>query len=428
MKFFHLSDLHIGKQLHHYNLKEDQRYILQEIIRYAKELHPDAIVIAGDIYDKSVPSAEAVTIFDEFLTGISEITPKIPVLAISGNHDSSERLEYASEILKRQGIYLSGDVPKTPEEYLKKVTLQDAYGPVNFYLLPFMKPSYVRNVFEGVESLSYSEAVGKIIDREKIDFKDERNVLISHQFYVGMSIPETCDSETISVGGLDQVSAEVLRGFEYVALGHIHGAQDVRIRDAGEVRVEETVARENAVEETIVGKNATEETETKETIAGEKRIPRIRYCGTPLKYSVSEAGQEKSLTIVEIFGKKEKVQVMTVPLHPLRDVKKKRGSLQEILQIATEEERDDYISVTFTDEVEPYKPKEQLQQVYDHILEVNVDNTRTRTQLADFDECMTVKDPMTNFEEFYLEIQGRELTEKEREIMKRVISEIGEEL
>ena len=398
MKFFHLSDLHIGKQLHHYNLKEDQRYILQEIIRYAEELHPDAIVIAGDIYDKSVPSAEAVTIFDEFLTCISEIVPKIPVLIISGNHDSSERLEYASEILKRQEIYLSGEVPKTPEEYLKKVILKDPYGTVNFYLLPFMKPSYVRKVFAGEEPLSYSEAIGKIIDREKIDFKNERNVLVSHQFYIGKSVPETCDSETISVGGLDQVSAEILRGFEYVALGHIHGAQDVAIKDADE------------------------------SMAEERRTPRIRYCGTPLKYSVSEVKQEKTLTIVELFEKTEEVEVVTVPLRPLRDVKKKRGKLQEILQSATREEREDYISVTLTDEIEPYKPKEQLQQVYDHILEINVDNTRTRLQLADFDSHMVLKDPMTNFEEFYQEIQGKELSEKEREIVKHVITEIGEEL
>ena len=147
MKFFHLSDLHIGKQLHRYNLKEDQQVILKEVIAYAKELRPDAIVIAGDIYDKSVPSAEAVTIFDEFLTELSEITPAIPILIISGNHDSPDRLNYASEILRRHHIYLVGNVPEQPEEHIEKVTLQDTYGEVDFYLLPFMKPGYVRNVF-----------------------------------------------------------------------------------------------------------------------------------------------------------------------------------------------------------------------------------------------------------------------------------------
>ena len=147
MKFFHLSDLHIGKQLHRYNLKEDQQVILKEVITYAKELRPDAIVIAGDIYDKSVPSAEAVNVFDEFLTDLSEITPEIPILIISGNHDSPDRLKYASEILKRHHIYLAGNVPERPEEHIEKVTLHDAYGEVNFYLLPFMKPAYVKNIF-----------------------------------------------------------------------------------------------------------------------------------------------------------------------------------------------------------------------------------------------------------------------------------------
>ena len=403
MKFFHLSDLHIGKQLHHYNLKEDQRYILQEIVHCAEERHPDAIVIAGDIYDKSVPSAEAVSVFDEFLTAISEILPRIPILIISGNHDSSERLEYAAEILKRQEIYLAGEAPRTPEEHLRKITLKDAYGDVDFYLLPFMKPSYVKKALEVEETLSYSEAVGRILDREKINFKNKRNVLISHQFYVGSHSPETCDSETISVGGLDQVSAEVLKGFEYVALGHLHGAQDVKTKDE---------------------KQGAGESHEKSGV----NESRIRYCGSPLKYSVSESGQTKSLTVVEILEKESGVNVETVFLHPLREVKKKRGKLQEILQNSTEEEREDYISVTLTDEVEPYKPKEQLQQVYEHILEVNVDNTRTRKQLAALDSPLILKDPFTNFEEFYQEIQGKKLSEDEQKIMKHIIAEAGEEI
>lgn len=408
MKFFHLSDLHIGKQLHYYNLKEDQRYILQEIVDYAGQLHPDAIIIAGDIYDKSAPSAEAVSIFDEFLTKISEIMPRISVLIISGNHDSSERLEYASEILKKEKIYLAGDVPRTEEEHLKKVTLEDEYGEVDFYLLPFMKPSYVRKIFEE-EMLSYTDAVGKMIDREKIDFKNKRNVLISHQFYAGKDRPETCDSETISVGGLDQVSTSVLHGFDYVALGHLHGAQNLTIDDEG--CVESDNDNDNG----------------RDCDHG-KKYSCIRYCGTPLKYSVSEVNQEKTLTVVEMSGKEDGVQVKTVPLHPMRDVKKKRGNLQEILQNAIEEEREDYISVTLTDELEPYKPKEQLQQNFEHILEINIDNTRTRKQLELLEETMILKNPMTNFEDFYFEIQGKELSEKERNIMEKIISEAGEEV
>lgn len=406
MKFFHLSDLHIGKQLHYYNLKEDQRYILREIVDYAGQLHPDAIVIAGDIYDKSAPSAEAVSIFDEFLTKISEIMPRISVLIISGNHDSSERLEYASEILKKEKIYLAGDVPRTEKEHLKKVTLEDEYGEVDFYLLPFMKPSYVRKIFEE-EMLSYTDAVGKMIDREKIDFKNKRNVLISHQFYAGKDRPETCDSETISVGGLDQVSTSVLHGFDYVALGHLHGAQNLTIDDEGNIESDNDNGRDCDCD---------------------KKYLNIRYCGTPLKYSVSEANQEKTLTVVEMSGKEDGVQVKTVPLHPLHDVKKKRGNLQEILQNAIEEEREDYISVTLTDELEPYKPKEQLQQNFEHILEINIDNTRTRKQLELLEETMILKNPMTNFEDFYFEIQGKELSEKERNIMEKIISEAGEEV
>ena len=229
MKFFHLSDLHIGKQLHRYNLKEDQQVILKEVIDYAKELRPDAIVIAGDIYDKSVPSAEAVTIFDEFLTELSEITPVIPILIISGNHDSPDRLQYASEILRRHHIYLVGNVPEQPEEHIEKVTLQDTYGEVDFYLLPFMKPGYVRNVFVNNVPETYADAVREIIKREEIDYNNKRNVLVSHQFYVGEKegSPETCDSEVFSVGGIDNVDIGAVKEFDYVALGHLHGAQYV---------------------------------------------------------------------------------------------------------------------------------------------------------------------------------------------------------
>ena len=311
MKFFHLSDLHIGKQLHRYNLKEDQQVILKEVITYAKELRPDAIVIAGDIYDKSVPSAEAVNVFDEFLTDLSEITPEIPILIISGNHDSPDRLKYASEILKRHHIYLAGNVPERPEEHIEKVTLHDAYGEVDFYLLPFMKPAYVKNIFVDGTPETYSDAVKEIIKREKIDYKDKRNVLVSHQFYVGEKAesPETCDSEVFSVGGIDNVDIGSVKEFDYVALGHLHGAQ-------------------------CIGK------------------PEIRYCGTLLKYSVSESTQNKSLTVVTLKAKGEKPEIENYPLHPLRDVRKKKGTLDEIIKEAQETEKDDYISITLTDEIE----------------------------------------------------------------------------
>ena len=379
MKFFHLSDLHIGKQLHRYNLKEDQQVILKEVITYAKELRPDAIVIAGDIYDKSVPSAEAVNVFDEFLTDLSEITPEIPILIISGNHDSPDRLKYASEILKRHHIYLAGNVPERPEEHIEKVTLHDAYGEVNFYLLPFMKPAYVKNIFVDGTPETYSDAVKEIIKREKIDYKDKRNVLVSHQFYVGEKAesPETCDSEVFSVGGIDNVDIGSVKEFDYVALGHLHGAQ-------------------------CIGK------------------PEIRYCGTLLKYSVSESTQNKSLTVVTLKAKGEKPEIENYPLHPLRDVRKKKGTLDEIIKEAQETEKDDYISITLTDEIDPYKPKEQLERVFSHILEIRVDNQRTRTKLKEMDEELVMKDPFTSFAEFYKEMQGREMNGEEETIMKEI--------
>ena len=379
MKFFHLSDLHIGKQLHRYNLKEDQQVILKEVITYAKELRPDAIVIAGDIYDKSVPSAEAVNVFDEFLTDLSEITPEIPILIISGNHDSPDRLKYASEILKRHHIYLAGNVPERPEEHIEKVTLQDAYGEVNFYLLPFMKPAYVKNIFVDGTPETYSDAVKEIIKREKIDYKDKRNVLVSHQFYVGEKAesPETCDSEVFSVGGIDNVDIGSVKEFDYVALGHLHGAQ-------------------------CIGK------------------PEIRYCGTLLKYSVSESTQNKSLTVVTLKAKGEKPEIENYPLHPLRDVRKKKGTLDEIIKEAQETEKDDYISITLTDEIDPYKPKEQLERIFSHILEIRVDNQRTRTKLKEMDEELVMKDPFTSFAEFYKEMQGREMNGEEETIMKEI--------
>ena len=379
MKFFHLSDLHIGKQLHRYNLKEDQQVILKEVITYAKELRPDAIVIAGDIYDKSVPSAEAVNVFDEFLTDLSEITPEIPILIISGNHDSPDRLKYASEILKRHHIYLAGNVPERPEEHIEKVTLHDAYGEVDFYLLPFMKPAYVKNIFVDGTPETYSDAVKEIIKREKIDYKDKRNVLVSHQFYVGEKAesPETCDSEVFSVGGIDNVDIGSVKEFDYVALGHLHGAQ-------------------------CIGK------------------PEIRYCGTLLKYSVSESTQNKSLTVVTLKAKGEKPEIENYPLHPLRDVRKKKGTLDEIIKEAQETEKDDYISITLTDEIDPYKPKEQLERIFSNILEIRVDNQRTRTKLKEMDEELVMKDPFTSFAEFYKEMQGREMNGEEETIMKEI--------
>lgn len=410
MRFFHLSDLHIGKQLHHYNLKEDQEHILREVVQYARELKPDAIVIAGDIYDKSVPSAEAVEVFDAFLTELAELN--IPLLLIAGNHDSAQRLDYAKAILGRQHIFIAGKAPETADEYIRKVTLVDAYGEIDFWLLPFLKPGYVRGVFtathmsetpdghffvpnlpEGSQAPpeeeqrppeSYQEAVERLLEREHIDWT-RRNVLVSHQFYTGADGEMlTCDSENVQVGGLDRIDSRGVGKFDYVALGHLHGAQ----------------------------------------CAGQEHV---RYCGTLLKYSVSESEQEKALHVINIKAKSEPVEVIKYPLHPLRDVRKVRGRLGDILENAKAETLEDYISITLTDEVEPYKPKEQLERVFSHILEVRMDNTRTRRKLCESGEEVKLQDPLTLFGEFYREVQGRELTKEERDVLHNCYSSVVDE-
>ena len=261
--------------------------------------------------------------------------------------------------------------------------MHDAYGEVDFYLLPFMKPAYVKNIFVDGTPETYSDAVKEIIKREKIDYKDKRNVLVSHQFYVGEKAesPETCDSEVFSVGGIDNVDIGSVKEFDYVALGHLHGAK-------------------------CIGK------------------PEIRYCGTLLKYSVSESTQNKSLTVVTLKAKGEKPEIENYPLHPLRDVRKKKGTLDEIIKEAQETEKDDYISITLTDEIDPYKPKEQLERIFSHILEIRVDNQRTRTKLKEMDEELVMKDPFTSFAEFYKEMQGREMNMQEETIMKEIFDNV----
>lgn len=384
MRFIHLSDLHIGRQLHQYSLKEDQEHILGEVVEYVKELKPDAIVIAGDVYDKSVPSAEAVGIFDHFLTSLSGIEPELPIFIISGNHDSAQRLDYASGILGQKGIYIAGKLPQNRGEFLKKVTLQDAYGDVNFYLLPFLKPGYVRTVFEGEMPEGYSEAVQMLLEREKID-PEKRNVIVTHQFYTGTGQDtKTCDSEIFSVGGIDNVDVTPLLAFDYAALGHLHSAQKV--------------GRES-----------------------------IRYPGTLLKYSVSESNQTKSLHLVTLKEKGAPVEVQTYPLHPIRDVKKFRGTLEELLKTVPEDAKEDYVSITLTDETDPYRPKEQLEKIFSHILEVRMDNSRTRKKLMKDAEVVRMASPLEIFGDFFQEMQGRALNAEEQQVMQKITEGMEEE-
>ena len=229
MKFIHLSDLHIGKQLHHYSLLEEQRELLGQVVMHVKKEHPDAVVIAGDVYDVAVPSAEAILVFDEFLSALDALEQELAIFIIAGNHDSAKRLDYASRILAKHDIHIVGMPPIAEEEPMRKVCLTDGYGEVNFYLLPFVKPAYVKKIFPE-ESLSFSDAVKRLAERETID-ETKRNVLVSHQFYAGGGeTPLTSDSEVHVVGGLDNVDVGVLAPFDYAALGHIHRAQKNRRR------------------------------------------------------------------------------------------------------------------------------------------------------------------------------------------------------
>ncbi|WP_395546584.1 MULTISPECIES: exonuclease SbcCD subunit D [unclassified Lacrimispora] len=386
MKIFHLSDLHIGKQLNGYSLKENQEAVLNQIVDYAASRHPDVILICGDIYDKTAPSGEAYTMFGNFLEALSGIKPEITVLIIAGNHDSPERLSYASAFLERHRIHLSVFPPRNQEEYLKKVVLRDENGPVNFYLLPFLKPGYVRQLFPDNQPDGYESAIRAVLERETID-AGERNILLSHQFYTaGSKDPETCESEqaVIMAGGLDRVDASVLFDFDYIALGHIHGSQKV-------------------------GKAS------------------VRYCGTPYKYSVSEENHKKSVTVVNIGKKGDEPELEFLPLNGIQDVRRERGTLSEILKRATEENRHDFVSVTLTDEEEPYRVRERLEEVFDHMLELRVDNERTRHKRLEEGETVPVLKPLEAFRQFFKAVRGEEMTMEEEQAMERIVQEAKEE-
>ena len=415
MRFFHLSDLHIGKQLYGYSLLEDQEWILTEIYELIREKRPDGVLIAGDVYDKSVPAAEAVTVFDRFLTKVSQLEPKIPVLIISGNHDSPERLAFGAKILSRQQIYVAGTCPQIPEDHLKKVTFQDEWGETEVWMLPFVKPGYVRKLMEeskketdredgageqrdrdgeteikvknGWEEIrrDYNEAVKFLLEREQVD-TEKRNILISHQFYTaGGETPKTSDSETISVGGLDQVDISCLAPFSYVALGHIHRPQ--------------SMGRES-----------------------------IRYCGSMLKYSVSEWEQEKSVTEVILEAPGQEPVIQLHPLHPLREICVIRGRLEEILEANKDSICEDYVSIVLTDEEELYQPKEQLERIFTHILEVRTErNWKLVQEWEDGQAEDTQTDPKLVFEQFFSQIQGRKLQEEEAAVLEEVFAKIREE-
>ena len=336
MKFFHLSDLHIGLKLMNRDLSEDQEYIFRQITDLAAMHRPDAVVIAGDIYDRAVPSAEAVELFDRFLTGLTQAVPGTAVMIISGNHDSGLRLNCFRSVLARQQVHMIGLPPQWPEEFIEKVVLEDDWGPVNFYLLPFVKPSMVKQIVgteENGNNLSYDETLRRLIDRENID-KSWRNVLVSHQFYLPPHVQadqvERMESEIRTVGNIDEVSGEMLQIFDYAALGHIH--KPMKVGDEFH-----------------------------------------RYCGTPLACSVSEAGQDKGIVMVEM-EEKGNLKTSVLPLTPLRQVRLLRGTLSQVLAQAC----GDYVTVVLTDrtDLDILDMQDRLRSAFPRLLEIRRETVR----------------------------------------------------
>ena len=376
MKLIHLSDIHLGKRVNEFSMLEDQAHILKKILAVVDEEKPNGVLIAGDVYDKSVPSTEAVQLFDDFLVRLAE--RKLPVFIISGNHDSPERLSFANRLIDAVGIHLA----PVYSGVVEPVTLSDEYGPVNVYMLPFIKPAHVRGFFPDTEINSYSDAVAAAIGRMNID-KTQRNVLITHQFVTGA---QRSDSEELSVGGTDNIGAEVFCDFDYVALGHIHGPQNM---DSG----------------------------------------RIRYCGSPLKYSFSEAAQQKSVTVAEL-KEKGTLEIHTVPLIPRRDMVELKGSYQQLTLREFYENttyQEDYTHITLTDEEDIPDAVAKLRTVYHNLMKLDYDNTRTRHSAAiSGAENVETRSPIDLFAEFYELQNGLPMSAEQTELVASLIEKIWE--
>ena len=374
MKLIHLSDLHLGKRVNEFSMMEDQEYILEEILKITLEERPEGVIIAGDVYDRPVPPAEAVELFDEFLFRLSE--QRLKVFIISGNHDSPERLAFGSRLISGSGVYLAPVYTGRVEP----VVLRDEYGPVKIFLLPFLKPVHVKRCFPEEEIGSYTDALQKAVEELPLCPK-ERNVLVTHQFVAGAG---RCDSEELSLGGSDAVDVSVFDPFDYVALGHLHNPQK-----AG-----------------------------KET---------VRYCGTPLKYSFSEAAHGKSVTVVEL-GEKGSVSVRTVPLHPLHDMKEIRGSYEALILRDYYEGkawREDYLHITLTDEEDIPDAVRKLQVIYPNLMKLDYDNRRTRTRSELIRETEAEKKtPLELLEEFYEKQNNQAMSETQRAFALELIEKI----
>ena len=376
MKIMHLSDLHIGKKVNEYSMLQDQIYILKEILRIIDNEKVETVIIAGDVYDRSLPPNEALELFDEFLYQLSG--RNVNVFVISGNHDSPERISYGGRMMTENKIFLS----PVYDGNVKPITLNDDYGEVNFYLLPFVRPADIRRYFPDENIENYTDAVKVAIDNMNVDF-NERNILVTHQFVTGAELSE---SEDIIVGGTDNVSGEVFDGFDYVALGHIHR--------------EQTVGKDN-----------------------------IRYCGTPLKYSFSEAKHIKSVTILD-FNDKGNIEYSKIPLTPFRDMREIRGTYYELTLKSSYESTntEDYLHITLTDEEDIPDAIGKLRSIYPNIMKLDYDNLRTRgSGTVDAIENIESKSPFELFADLFKQQNNQDMSEEQEKIMRNLIDEIWEE-
>lgn len=376
----HLADLHLGKRVNGFSMMEDQEYILNRILEIMEEEQPDGLLIAGDVYDKTIPPAEAVRLMDDFLTAVA--AKHVPVFLISGNHDSAERVAFGHQLMQGSGIWISPVYDGT----IRHHTLEDRWGEVNIYLIPFLRPSVVRSFFPDVEIEDYTDALRTIIEDLQVD-TSRRNVVLAHQFVTAAgALPETCDSEQLSVGGLDRVDGSVFSPFDYTALGHLHGPQRVG-------------------------------SET------------IRYAGSPLKYSFSELHQKKSVTVAELRAKGE-TEIRQIPLQPRREMIELRGTFEEILEEARKkgELQTDYYHMILKDETDVVDALSRLREYYPNIMLLDYDNRRTRSQ-KEVEQLDRVEErtPGELFAALYEQQNGQEMDSDRKEYLDGLIREIWEE-
>jgi len=381
MKFMHLADLHIGKIVNGFSMLEDQIFILDQIVQYVREYKPHAVVMAGDIYDRPVPNTEAVKVFDQFLTDLAR--ENTVVLIINGNHDSPERLGFASRIMYDRNIYLYG----TLDGQMRKIPVEDEHGRVFFHLLPFIKPSIVRPFYTDAEIENSNDAVKTVIEAAELD-KNSRNVLVSHQFVISSgSEPERSESEIGPVGGIDSIDADMLKDFDYVALGHLHGPQKIG-------------------------------------------FDHIRYAGSPLKYSFSECHHKKSVTLVEL-EEKGSMEITRLPLKVRRDMRRIKGPIAELMSdsIVAQGAPEDYLHVTLTDEDEIFDAIGKIRSVYPNVMMLSFENARTEA-ISDFSEISTNDSiaPSELFGSFFLAQNGAEMSPEQAAAANALLEQIGGEV